>query len=339
MANALITGASGFIGAHLAARLVARGDRVTCLVRPSSNLDRLRPLGVEFASGDVTEPESLLDPVARADVVYHLAGLTKALRKDDLTRVNEGGTRNLAAAAAARNTPPLLLVVSSLAAAGPAPNGRLRTEADPAEPVSNYGRSKRAGELAAESYADRLAVTVVRPPIVFGEGDRETLHMVRPIARFGMHAIPGFTERRFSIVYAGDLADGIVRAADRGTRLPPPGKESGQPGEGCYFIACDEHPSYADLGLLIRQALGPGRFHARRMPEFLVWTAAAATQCVSFLRRKPGIFNLDKAREAVAGSWLCSSERAKTELGYRPSAPLVEQLRVLVNWYREQKWI
>ncbi|MGE0609388.1 MAG: NAD-dependent epimerase/dehydratase family protein [Pirellulales bacterium] len=346
MAHALITGATGFIGPHLAERLLQRGDRVTCLVRKSSNVERLKELGVEFAQSDVTDP-ALATALPSVDVVYHLAGLVKALRPAELLRVNEGGTRNLAAALAAQTQPPVLVVVSSLAAAGTAPDGpagRARVEVDPPSPVSHYGRSKRAAEVAAAEFADRLPITIVRPPIVFGEGDREVLQMIQPIARFGLHMVPGYTTRRFSLVHAGDLAHGLIQAAERGTRLSSRGKESETGGiqdlgQGVYFIAAAEQPTYAELGQIIATALGKRWYRAVRSPEFVSWMAGGGAQLVSKVRGKPGILNLDKVTEAVAGSWICDIGKARQELDYQPSAPVQQQMDQTVAWYRERKWL
>ena len=106
MRHALITGASGFIGWHLADSLIKRGVRVTCLVRKTSRIQRLRGLEVELAYGDVTDAECLPAAVRDVDAVFHLAGLICAFRAAELHRVNEGGVRNVAAACAARTTPP-----------------------------------------------------------------------------------------------------------------------------------------------------------------------------------------------------------------------------------------
>src|SRR5436305_515033 len=98
MAKVLVTGASGFIGENLAEVLIQRGDEVTCLVRKTSPRDALSKLGVQFCVGDITDLTSLATAVARADVVYHVAGLTKANTLADLNRVNESGVRNVAEA-------------------------------------------------------------------------------------------------------------------------------------------------------------------------------------------------------------------------------------------------
>ncbi|MFH1919756.1 MAG: NAD-dependent epimerase/dehydratase family protein [Planctomycetota bacterium] len=123
MARVLVTGASGFIGSHLVAALVARGDCVTALVRKTSCLDRLESLGVSLARGDVTDPASLQRAVADQSVVYHLAGLIRSLRTRQLYTVNGEGVHHIAEACAGEPEPPVLVVVSSLAAAGPSPNG------------------------------------------------------------------------------------------------------------------------------------------------------------------------------------------------------------------------
>ncbi|MHB1033983.1 MAG: NAD-dependent epimerase/dehydratase family protein [Pirellulales bacterium] len=353
MSRVLITGASGFIGAHLAEALVARGDDVTCLVRRTSQVERLKPLAVRLAYGDVCDPESLAPCVAGTEVVYHLAGLTKALRVADLMRVNEQGVRNVAEACALCQTPPVLVLVSSLAAAGPCRKTKLRTEDDPPHPVSNYGRSKRAGELAAEALAGKVPITVIRPPIVFGEGDAASLQMIKPIVRFRIHATPGTELRVFSLIHAADLATVLILAAQRGARLEERGRERGQgsgvggqgaeatapSSRGYYFAACGEHPTYGDLGRLIGKAAGRRFVLVVRMPEVVTWAAAGATELVSRILRRPNIFCIDKAREATAGSWACSSERIGRELGFTPGATLLERFQQTIAWYYREGWL
>ncbi len=339
MAKVLVTGASGFIGSHLAETLAARGEEVTCLVRNGSALDRLRPLGVALVYGDVTDRESLPAAVAQQQIVYHLAGYTRALRRAELFRVNEQGVRNVARTCAEQDTPPVLVTVSSLAAAGPAPDGRLRTETDPPVQVSGYGRSKRAGERAAEEFANQVPITIVRPSIVLGEADRSGLELFRTIARFGVHPVPGLGQSRYSLIHADDLAELLILAARRGTRLQPRDANGCSSSRGYYFAAGEVHPTYADLGRMVATALGRSRVLILPTPPRAVWGVAAAAEAFSRIRRQPGFLNFDKAREVRAGSWLCSSRAAGEELGFSISAALADRLRRTAQWYREAGWL
>ena len=339
MAKALVTGASGFIGSHLTSALVARGDEVTCLVQKTSQIEGLNRLGVRLVYGDVTQPESLMPAVAGQDIVYHLAGLTLALTKREFFRVNQGGIRNIAQACAAQVSPPVLVVVSSLAAAGPAVGGHSKIESDPTEPVSAYGRSKRAGELDAESFADRAPITIIRPPIVLGERDRLGLPMFRSINRFGIHVVPGRGRHRFSLIHAADLAELMILAAQRGKRLAPLGGNRSQAGQGYYFAACEEDVAYDDLGHLIGRVLGRRRVLPLHVSKPTVWVVAAVVEAASQIMRRPLYLHIDKAREITAGSWICSPQRAVDDLGFSVKAPLVERLRQIADWYRSEGWL
>jgi dihydroflavonol-4-reductase len=332
----LVTGASGFIGPHLVRVLRREGRHVRCLVRRTSLTAPLVELGVELVVGDVTDAASLRGAVQGVDEVYHLAGVTKAFRPAGFVAVNETGTHHLATACAESVRQPVLVLVSSMAATGAAPAGRDRHEGDPPAPVSNYGRSKRAGELVAESFADRVPTTIIRPPIVFGEGDRDMLQMYVPIRWTGIHFVPSLATRRMSLVYASDLAEALLSAAERGARISA---GNGEPGRGYYFTAFDEQPSYAELGHMIGRALARRWTIAVPTPELIGWGLAGANELVARVRGTPGIVNFDKMREAAAGSWICSAARARKELGFSPTVPLMERLEQTARWYRDQRWL
>jgi nucleoside-diphosphate-sugar epimerase len=340
MANVLVTGGSGFIGGHLVRVLLARGDNVTCLVRKTSRTDYVRRLGVEFAYGDVADSESLSAAVAGKSVVYHLAGATAALRRDELYRINAEGPKNVAEQCARQADPPVLVIASSLAVAGASPDGRMRVESDPPAPVSHYGRSKLMGETAVRPYAERVPMTIVRPSIVFGEADHYCLPLFRTVYRLGLHVAPSFSKRRFSLVHADDLATLLVLAAERGQRLAT-NSSADEPydSSGIYFAADRERPTYHRLGRMIGEALGRASTRVISTGPLVVWTAAAVSELAGQIRRRPSFFGIDKAREARAGHWVCSPRKAIDQLGFSAAKPLGQRFRETAEWYLREGWL
>lgn len=334
----LITGASGFIGQHLAEALVGRGDSVRCLVRSSSQTNLLEALGVELVRGDLGHPESLDAALDDVDVVFHLAGATTAFSAADFLRVNREGTENLASRCAALENPPVHVLVSSVAAAGPAPLGVLRSEADPPRPISLYGQSKRAGEVAAESFAHLVPTTVLRPGIVFGPRNRETLPVFKTIARFRVHPVVGWRTPRLSMIHVEDLIELMLRAAEAGRRIPADPVERST-GAGYYFACAAEYPDYAQWGEMIKTALDRPYAPTLRLLGPLPWIAALGSEVVARSRRRPDHFNLDKIREARALSWACSADAAARDLHFEPAKPLPQRIEETALWYRENRWL
>lgn len=331
--NALITGASGFIGPAVAARLQQFGVDVGALVRKSSDTSRLKTLGVRLVEGDVLRPESLSAALHSVDLVVHLAGKTRARRAAELYDVNQQGTHNVAAACAQAAAPPRLIVVSSLAAAGPGTVGEPRSEQQSCEPVSNYGRSKLAGELAAREFCHQVPTTIVRPPLVFGPGDRDGFALVRSIACFGWQVVP----RRglpLSAIHVDDLANSIWLAANDGEAVTA----DSDCGEGVYHVAHQEPTSLEDLGRMIAKAL-EYRLRTLRVRPWVFAIAAACGELTVRMGNQPGLVNWDKYREATAGGWVADPQKAARQLGFSPAATLQEQYSETVAWYCASGWL
>lgn len=306
--RALVTGASGFIGRHLVRELAEGGHSVDALVRSPERAQGLGP--ARPVLGDILDQASLKAAVAPVEVVFHLASLLKMPWSPEFQTVNAEGTRRLAEVVAGRSSPPTLVVVSSLAAAGPSPPDDPRDEARPPAPVSIYGRVKLDAERAA---AVDAPVSIVRPPMVFGEGDRSVFPIFNTTRR-GFHLVPSFVDHHVSLIHARDLASALVQVALHGERRPP---HTTDPGLGVYYAAAVERPSYADLGRLIGKAQGREAITVLHVPGPLTMTVAAGSELLGRLRDRPTFLNRDKWREAQAGSWICRADKLSA-LGWRP---------------------
>jgi dihydroflavonol-4-reductase len=317
MFTALVTGSSGFIGSHLVERLVARGVRVRCLVRSP----RRERQSVECVCGDYLTGAGLREAADGADVVFHLAGVTKALHVRDYYAGNADAARKIARAAAAA---PRFVHVSSLAAVGPVTHGTEVNEDTEPHPVSEYGRSKLAGEIAVRR--ELPAAVIVRPPIVYGPRDTDVFEVLRGVSR-GVDLRIGRGERWFSAIYVSDLVEGLMAAA----QCPAAAGRT-------YFLAHEEAVSWSRLVACAATLLGrrPRRIPA---PPSVAYAIGWLAECSARLRGVPGIVSRDKLREARYPRWTCSPARARAELGFVASTTLEDGLARAVDWYREHGWL
>ncbi len=320
----LVTGGTGFIGSWLVERLASEGRAVRCLVRRSGAAGSL-PRTVDLAQGDLATGAGLAEALRGADTIIHLAGVTKALHPLDYLRGNAEATAQLLRAAAGSEVR-RFVHVSSLAAAGPSPGERPLTEDDEPQPISQYGRSKLAGEkLVRESPLAGRAV-IIRPPVVYGPRDRDVYQMIRTVARGWMLQI-GSERRYFSLVFVGDLVDGLIAAAER----------DGVGGR-TYYMAHREPASWEEFGNTAARLMGR-RARAMAIPEKAAYMVGWCAEQWSSLSRKPGILSRDKVTEACCAGWVCDAGRARRELGFRGSTELADGLRRTLDWYKEAGWL
>ncbi len=320
----VVTGATGFIGSHLAEALVRAGWHVRCPVRDPARAHWLRALPVELVKADLTVPETLDGIFAGAQVVFHLAGLTRALRAEEFFAANVTGTANLLRALGrADGGCRKLVFLSSLAAAGPSRPGIPRTEDDPPVPVSVYGKSKR---LAEEQVVGACPVdwVILRPPIVYGPRDLEGLLYFR-VVKLGVRPVL-CTERYFSLIYVGDLVRAIILAAEA---APP---------RAIYHVADPEPCSFRALADRIGRVMGRSG-PVLPAPGWAFRLAGALADLTARLRRRPMVFSYDKAVEMTAGDWVCDCRRVEAELGFRTEVSLEQGLRETYSWYRSAGYL
>ncbi|NIV13398.1 MAG: NAD-dependent epimerase/dehydratase family protein, partial [Aliifodinibius sp.] len=203
-----ITGATGFIGSWVAQLVTKKGEEVHCLVRRTSNLQWLQELPVHYHYGTLADPNSLKEAVENADYVLHIAGVTKALSIQDYYQGNVKATRNLLEVV--REVNPKLkkfIHVSSQAAIGPSPTSTPIDENSPANPLTDYGRSKLETEQVVREFMDILPITILRPPAVYGQRDTDVFEVFKNI-RYGLNLKVGNTDQLVSIIQVMDLARG-----------------------------------------------------------------------------------------------------------------------------------
>jgi nucleoside-diphosphate-sugar epimerase len=319
--NALVTGATGFIGSHLCEELVKRGYKVTCLSRTASNLQWIENLDVGLCRGDCTDSASLLKAVESVDYVFHLAGLTKATSDADFFNVNAKGTENLIKTISERN-PKLkrFVYLSSLAAVGPSRNGNPVTENTHPDPVSSYGKSKLEGERAVLDYKDSIPVTVLRPPAVFGPRDRDMLVMFKMIKK-GVFFDLG--KCYYSLLYVDDLVRGIVQCAES--------KEA----EGkVYFLSDAEIYTGEAVATEMSSALGVKALPLK-VPKFAMPFFAFIGEKIN----KAGIINRDRIKDFRHSHWICDPGRVRKEIGFIPKVGLKEGIKWTADWYRIHRWL
>jgi len=328
----LVTGSTGFIGSRMVDRLVGEGGRVRVLLRPESTSSSAASgrNGVETVRAAYDDAEALGRAVSGVDSIIHLAGLTKAADEAGFIAGNVMPVENLLGAVQ-RHNPGLrrFLLVSSLAAAGPAqsPSPGVR-ESDSPHPVSAYGRSKLLGEEAARRHAGTVPLTIVRPPAVYGPGDRDILEVFAMMKKGYLLSAGSGVRQRFSMIHVDDLVEGMLRAL------------RSEAGAGStYFITSPRGYAWSEVIEAARPVLGFGKLVRINLPKPLVFGLGTVLEAVAKLSGRPALINRDKAAELVQDYWVCSSEKAEKELGFTAPTPLVEGVAETLQWYQRKGWL
>ena len=329
--QSLVTGATGFIGSHVAEILKARGHDVRLLVRSEKRLDPELRDGYEIVKGDVTQkPEELAKVVEGADYIFHVAGLIKGRTQKHFNAVNAYGTRNLLQAIKAVDKSEVMRFVlcSSLAAVGPCEDSRhVIDEESLPHPQTYYGRSKLLGEKFARQFMKEFPITIIRPPAVYGPRDTGILEFFQWMAK-GYSLQFGEDERVFSMIHGLDLARGIVESAMHESTV------------GETFFLTDPEPYHLAWTMeLVRDALKPSKHKMMKPPVWLAKSYARFIDVMQWITRKPMLPNSDKMRELLPLYWVCSGQKAKDTFGFQPEIKPEQGIQETADWYIKEGWI
>jgi nucleoside-diphosphate-sugar epimerase len=256
-----------------------------------------------------------------------VAGIVKARKPADFFAVNAQGTKNLVEEAAERGVG-RFVYVSSLAAVGPSLDGTPVPDDVEPRPVTHYGRSKLEAEKTVLAARDKLHVTVLRPPLIYGPRDRETLAFFTSV-RNGVLPMTGDGLNTLSVVYVVDCAAAIVRALTR----------VGAPSGRTYFVEDGSVYVWREALAEIESALGRRAFVRFGMPMGVVKVAAAATQLWGKVTNTAQMLTLDKVNELTQPHWVCSGAGARRELGWEPRVRWAQGVAEAVKWYRAEGWL
>ncbi len=324
----LITGATGFVGYHLAEFLRSRGICVRALVRNPEKASPLRDLGVEIAVGDITRPETLPAALEGIGTVFHAAAvlgpahLPHAVYRD----VNVTGTRNLVEACRAQSAVERFVHVSSVAVLGPLPDRTVACEGTPPKPQDIYEITKwEAEEYVLGAAGQGFPAVIARPAWVYGPGDTRTLKLFRMIARRRFLQI-GKAENKQHPIWIGDLVEGLVRCATvqgiEGRVYHLGGPDIVRVHELCQTIADAAGVTLFPFHPPVWLACIPGWIVEKL---FAVWGGEPPVD-----HRKVAFFVINRAY---------SIHRAAEELGWTPKIRFREGVSRTIQWYREHRWI
>jgi nucleoside-diphosphate-sugar epimerase len=323
----VVTGASGFVGSHIVDKLLAEGHQVRSILRGSSSKRWLENKPVEIYDCGLFDKEALKKILKDADYLFHIAGVVKAKDEEGYFKGNVETTRVLLDVLCEVN-PNIqrVIIVSSLTACGPSLDGKPVTEETPEHPITRYGKSKYAQEQLAKKYMDKLPITLIRPPAVFGERDTE-IYLFFKTYKQGLMGLIGFNKKKLSLVHVDDLVNGIWLSSISENAI-------GQ----TYFIGTEKYYNWEQIGEVSHQAIGKKAFTIK-IPHFLVYTVAAVAQFFAMFSSSAATFNLEKARDFVQEAWTCDVSKAVRDLGYHQTVSLEEGIKRTVDWYRAMKWL
>ncbi|HEV2687033.1 MAG TPA: hopanoid-associated sugar epimerase [Bryobacteraceae bacterium] len=326
---AFVTGATGFLGSHVARALAAQGAQLRLLVRPTSDLRNIEDLNAERVPGDLREPAAIRKALAGCEAVFHVAADYRLWVRDpeQMYRSNVEGTRSVLEAARKQGVR-RIVYTSSVATMGFASNGHPADERSPvslADMIGHYKRSKfMAEQVAFEAARSGVDVVVVNPTTPIGERDVKPTPTGRIVLDFLKRKFPAYVETGLNLVDATECARGHIQAFEKGKT-------------GERYILGGENLTLKQI--LDRLAAITGlKSPTVKLPYVFAFAAGVAGEMVTgrMLHREPRA-TIDAVRMGRKMMFV-SSEKAERELGWR-MVPVEGALRRSVEWFRANGYV
>jgi nucleoside-diphosphate-sugar epimerase len=327
MKKALVTGASGFVGSHLVDSLLEDGNyEVYAAIRKTSSKKYLQDKRIRFVDLPYEDTQALKALLKEADfdVVFHIAGLTKAKRVWDFEKVNYGNTKSLIDSLDGLRAK--LIFTSSFAAHGPVDeqtNAPAKVS-DTCKPNTKYGKSK----LKAEEYINKNfkgEYIILRPTGVYGTRETDYFVFFQTIEN---HLEPylGFTPQRLTFIYGKDLADLCIQCY-----------ESNISGK-TYFVSDGKLYMDYEFANITKEVLQTWTLKIK-FPLFIVRSVVFILDGVSAITGKTFTLNKDKYNILKARNWDCDISDLQTDIGFKPKTFLKEGVEKTIAWYKKEKWL
>ena len=322
----LLTGANGFVGSHIAETLSKAGHRVVTMVRASSNCRWLEGLELAVKTGDICRPESLKDAVTGVDAIIHCAGLVRAKDGESYYRVNRDGTAALVEAALYHN-PSLekFVYISSQAAMGPSNAFRPKAAGELENPVSDYGKSKLAGEKELLRLKGKIPFTILRPASVYGPRDRDIFIFFNLVHKGFRPRTQG--RRYIQMLFVKDLARAALATVSG----------NGHTDNKTYFLAEERPYTLDDVGRTIAASINKTGIPLP-LPDIIFHGASFIAENLARLANKPAVLNRQKIAEMMQPYWIGDARPAQEDMGIH-FTKLEFGAKITYSWYRQNKWL
>jgi nucleoside-diphosphate-sugar epimerase len=328
----LITGASGFIGSFIVEEALKRGFETWAAVRKSSSKAYLQDERINFIELNLSSKEQLVEQLKGKgfDYVVHAAGVTKCLNKQDFSRINTLGTKNLVDALMEVGMPLKRLVfISSLSIFGAIkeqqPYEEIR-ETDSPQPNTAYGKSKLEAEKYLESLGTRVPYIILRPTGVYGPREKDYFIMAKSIKGHSDFAV-GYKRQDITFVYVQDVVQAVFLALEKG--------ENGRK----YFLSDGLVYQSTTFSDLIHEELGRPWWIRITAPVWVLRIVTFFGEYVGRMTGKVTALNNDKYNILKQRNWRCDIQPAIDELGYQPKYDLKQGVKETIKWYKDNGWL